>query len=53
MTSKVSNKKFSPVLHNFECGLKSKTKLAAIIAILHLAAAPAVIISGIASIYIK
>lgn len=53
MTSKVSNKKFSPVLHNFKCGLKSKTKLAIIIGILHLAAAPAVIISGIASIYIK
>lgn len=53
MTSKVSNKKFSPVLHNFECGVKSKTKLAIIIGILHLAAAPAVIIAMIAEIYSK
>lgn len=53
MTSKVSNKKFSPVLHNFECGLKSKTKLAAIIAILHFTAAPAVILALIVSIYVK
>lgn len=51
MTSKVLNKKFSPVLHNFKCGLKSKTKLAIIIGILHLAAAPAVIIALIAGIY--
>lgn len=53
MTSKVSNKKFSPVLHNFECGLKSKTKLAAIIAILHFAAAPAIVLALIVSIYVK
>lgn len=53
MTSKVSNKKFSPVLHNFECGLKSKKKLAAIIAILHFAAAPAIVLALIVSIYMK
>lgn len=53
MTSKVSNKKFSPVLHNFECGVKTKIKMAIIIGILHLAAAPAVIISLIAGIYSK
>lgn len=53
MTSKVSNKKFSPVLHNFECGVKTKIKMAIIIGILHLAAAPAVIISLIAGIYGK
>lgn len=51
MTSKVSNKKVSPVMHNFMCGIKSKTKMAIIIGILHLAAAPAVIISLIAGIY--
>ncbi|MDE6133115.1 MAG: hypothetical protein K2G04_07070, partial [Oscillospiraceae bacterium] len=53
MTSKVSNKKSSPVLHNFWCGVKTKTKMAIIIGILHLAAAPAVIISLIAGIYSK
>lgn len=53
MTSKVSNKKISPVLHNFECGVKTKIKMAIIIGILHLAAAPAVIISLIAGIYGK
>ena len=53
MTSKVSNKKVSPVMHNFMCGVKTKTKMAIIIGILHLAAAPAVIISLIASIYSK
>ena len=53
MTSKVSNKKISPVMHNFMCGVKTKTKMAIIIGILHLAAAPAVIISLIASIYSK
>lgn len=53
MTSKVSNKKVSPVMHNFMCGAKSKMKMAIIIGILHLAAAPAVIISLIASIYSK
>lgn len=53
MTSKVSNKKISPVLHNFECGVKTKIKMAIIIGILHLAAAPAVIISLIAGIYSK
>ncbi|MBD5141689.1 MAG: hypothetical protein HDT25_09805, partial [Ruminococcus sp.] len=51
MTSKVSNKKVSPVLHNFMCGVKSRIKMAIIIGILHLAAAPAVIISLIAGIY--
>lgn len=53
MTSKVSNKKVSPVMHNFMCGAKTKTKMAIIIGILHLAAAPAVIISLIASVYSK
>ena len=53
MTSKVSNKKISPVMHNFMCGVKTKTKMAIIIGILHLAAAPAVVISLIAGIYSK
>ena len=53
MTSKVSNKKLSPVMHNFMCGVKTKTKMAIIIGILHLAAAPAVVISLIAGIYSK
>lgn len=53
MTSKVSNKKLSPVMHNFMCGVKTKMKMAIIIGILHLAAAPAVIISLIAGIYSK
>lgn len=53
MTSKVSNKMVSPVLHNFECGVKTKIKMAIIIGILHMAAAPAVVIALIAGIYSK
>ncbi len=51
MTSKVSNKKVSPVLHNFWCGVRSKTKMAIIIGILHLVAAPAVVLAAIISVY--
>lgn len=51
MTSKVSNKKISPVLHNFWCGVRSKTKMAIIIGILHLVAAPAVVLAAIISVY--
>ncbi len=46
-----SAKKISPALHNFICNIKDSKKMAIIIAILHLVAAPAVIISIIASIY--
>ncbi|MCM1329840.1 MAG: hypothetical protein NC253_10415 [Ruminococcus sp.] len=53
MTSKVSNKRKSPVLHNFECGVKSNIRMAVIIFILHMVAAPAVIFAAIVTLYSK
>ncbi|MBP1561088.1 MAG: hypothetical protein J6C96_07595 [Oscillospiraceae bacterium] len=54
MTATASTKsarKISPPLHNFLCNIKDSRKIAIIITILHLVAAPAVLISVIASIY--
>lgn len=49
MISKASNKSFAR--HNYMCGLRTKTKFAVIILILHLFAAPAVTIAAIAAVY--
>lgn len=50
MISKVSNNQ-AFARHNFMCGVKTKRKFAVIILALHLAAAPAVAIAAIASVY--
>lgn len=50
MISKVSNNK-AFMRHNFMCGVQTKRKFALIIFVLHLAAAPAVAIAAIASVY--
>lgn len=52
MTSTVSNNtKFNPLLHNYRCGVRSKTKIATLLLALHITAAPMVVISLIANIY--
>lgn len=52
MTSTVSNNtKFNPLLHNWKCGVRSKTKIATLLLALHITAAPMVVISFIANIY--
>lgn len=52
MTSTVSNNTMiNPLLHNYRCGVKSKTKIATLLLALHLTAAPMVVISLIADIY--
>lgn len=56
MTSTVSNKetkRISPFLHNMLCGISSREKMAIIIGILHIVAAPAAIIAAIVAIYSK
>lgn len=52
MISKVSNNK-AFMRHNFMCGVQTKRKFALIIFVLHLAAAPAVAIAAIASVYAR
>lgn len=52
MISKVSNNQ-AFARHNFMCGVKTKRKFAVIIFVLHLAAAPAVAIAAIVSVYAR
>lgn len=56
MTSKVSNNntkaaRFSPLLHYWKCGVRSNIRLQVILTVLHLVAAPAVILSIIIGVY--
>ena len=60
MTTRVSNngeaaasaqKKYSPVLHNWKCNVRSSKKMQIILTILHMVAAPAALLAAIISIY--